>query len=190
MNDEKFNHTYRIASARAPWHDYNGGAYFITICTQNHEHFFGEIENGEMHLSAVGRHADECIGRITEHHPYAQIPLYVVMPNHIHLIVIIDGDGSGVETVHAPSLRQGTDDGKNQVMQKISHQKNKLSITIGNFKSAVTRYANQNGMPFAWQTRFHDRIVRDQNEMNRIAEYIENNVAKWDLDRYCDTELL
>ena len=65
-----------------------------------------------------------------------------------------------------------------------------LSVVIRLFKQSVTRYANQNGMPFAWQTRFHDRIVRDQNEMNRIAEYIENNVAKWDLDRYCDTDLL
>ncbi|MBR6310376.1 MAG: transposase [Paludibacteraceae bacterium] len=189
MNDEKFNHTYRIASARAPWHDYNGGAYFITICTQNHEHFFGEIENGEMHLSAVGRHADECIGRIAEHHPYAQIPLYVVMPNHIHLIVIIDGDEtprnkrntdrngrSGVETFHETSLR-------GKPIEYATQMQSWLSVVIRLFKQSVTRYANQNGMPFAWQTRFHDRIVRDQNEMNRIVEYIENNVAKWELEQ-------
>lgn len=58
-----------------------------------------------------------------------------------------------------------------------------LSVVIGGLKSAVTRYARANNISFAWQTRFHDRIVRDQYELNRIAEYIENNIARWAFDK-------
>ena len=52
----------------------------------------------------------------------------------------------------------------------------------GDGNAAVTRFARENGIPFGWQSRYHDRIVRSQNEMNRIAEYIEQNPAKWELD--------
>ena len=67
-------------------------------------------------------------------------------------------------------------------MQNISKKRGLLSTTIGGLKRAVTRFANQNNIPFAWQTRFHDYIVRNQNEMNHIADYIENNVAQWEAD--------
>ena len=90
------------------------------------------------------------------------------------------------ETVHAPSLQP--DRWKNDVvdeqMQLISRHKNRLAVAIGNMKSAVTHYANQTNQDFAWQTRFYDRIVRDQPEMNRIATYIENNVANWHDDEF------
>ena len=69
-------------------------------------------------------------------------------------------------------------------MQFISKQKKRLPVAIGNMKSAVTHFANQNGLYFAWQPRFYDRIVRDQPEMNRIASYIQNNVANWKDDEF------
>ena len=107
MPAEKFKNKYRISTARAPWHNYNGGWYFVTICTACREHFFGEIvrtHGGENHiqLSETGRYAGECIREIHSHNPYAVIPLYVVMPNHVHLIVAIDGKmqhGRGIHTV-------------------------------------------------------------------------------------------
>lgn len=64
-------------------------------------------------------------------------------------------------------------------MQDIANKQNKLSTMIGGFKQSVTRFARTTQPCFAWQTRYYDRIIRDQNEMNRIANYIENNVAKW-----------
>lgn len=227
MSDDKFQDKYRIDTARAWWHDYDGGAYFITICTKNREHFFGEIENGKMVLSEIGEYTRQCIEQIPQHNPYAEIPLYVIMPNHLHLIVLI------VETVHAPSPNTQNNISKtvhtpshdtpktfsetvdapshgnrnendtfetvrapslqpnrwkqnvvDEEMQFISKQKHKLSVAIGNMKSAVTRYANQTPDYFAWQTRFHDRIIRDQPEMNRIATYIQNNVANWEDDEF------
>ena len=91
MLDEKFMNKYRIASARAQWHEYNGGEYFVTICTHGREHYFGEISGGQMNLSEIGNYANAVIQKIPTHNHYAEIPLYVIMPNHIHLIVIIDG---------------------------------------------------------------------------------------------------
>ena len=197
MSDDKFKDKYRIDTARAWWHDYDGGAYFITICTKDREHYFGEIEDGEMVLSEIGEYTCQCIKQISQHNPYAEIPLYVIMPNHLHLIVFIvetvhapspqtQNEIDVSETVHAPSLQPNRwkNDIVDEEMQFISKQKKRLSVAIGNMKSAVTHFANQNTIDFAWQTRFYDRIVRDQPEMNRIATYIENNVANWEDDEF------
>ena len=90
MKTDKFQNKYRIPSARANWHDYNGGEYFITICTAQRMHYFGEIDNGKMKLNAIGHKLEELIGEIKIHNPYCEIPLYQIMPNHVHLIVCID----------------------------------------------------------------------------------------------------
>ncbi len=210
MLDERFMNKYRIASARAQWHGYDGGEYFVTICTKDRVHYFGEIYNGKtrdgandmktepkMHLSEIGKFADATIQRISEHNPYAAIPAYVIMPNHVHLIVVIDAEkvetvhAGIVETVHAPSLQhhRWKNDIVDDKMQLVSHRKNKLSVVVGGLKSAVTKYANENGIPFEWQSRFHDRIIRNTEEMNEIAKYIEENVAKWQYDEFYEKSL-
>ena len=119
MPVEKFHNKYRIGTKRASWHDYNGGEYFITICTKDRKHYFGEIVDGEMQLSAVGKYTDECVQKISEHNPYAQIPQYVIMPDHIHLIVIISGD----DCRNAPwrVSTNGTADGKNKKFKSIEY---------------------------------------------------------------------
>ncbi|MBQ4474758.1 MAG: hypothetical protein II935_01065, partial [Bacteroidales bacterium] len=81
-------------------------------------------------------------------------------------------------------------DGKNKTMQKMANDKGRLSITMGGFKQSVTRFARQNDIPFQWQSRFYDHIIRDQNEMNQIAEYIENNVAEWESDNQSQNQRL
>ena len=74
--------------------------------------------------------------------------------------------------------------GKNEMMQTIANKQGRLSTAIGGFKQSVTRFANENALDFAWQPRFHDHIIRDNSEMNRIASYIENNVANWVDDEF------
>ena len=203
MADEKFQNRYRIPSARAKWHDYNGGAYFITICTAHHRHYFGFIENDQMHYSEIGQYAFDNLQNIQTHYPYAEIPLFQVMPNHLHAVVFIDGDipvqtrratsppddttqsvltrrDSDVQTWRAASLPDG------EKMQKIAKKQGLLSVCMGGLKSAVTKYAHTNNIDFAWQARFHDHIIRDTDEMNRIADYIENNVANWKSDCFYD----
>ena len=87
MDDEKFRNQYRIPSARATWHNYNGGTYFVTICTQNREQHFGKIvydqnDEAQMDYTEMGQYANEQFKTIPDHYPYAEIQLWVVMPNH------------------------------------------------------------------------------------------------------------
>ena len=178
MSDDKFQHKYRIESARASWHDYDGGSYFTTICTKDREHYFGEIVDGEMVLSDIGKYTQQCIEEITQHNPYAEIPQFVIMPNHVHQIVIITAP-NGRDVPWRVSTT-----GKNETMQNIANKQGRLSTAIGGFKQSITRFANEKQIDFAWQPRFHDHIIRDTSELNRIADYIENNVANWVDDEF------
>lgn len=191
---DKFKNTYRIPSARAGWHDYKGGMYFVTVCTAGMERYFSKICNDEMHLSEIGVIAQQNIEQVHTHYPYAQIPMYVIMPNHIHAIVCIDDDTANNYSKNvaicrdvARNVSTGTGTGKtvkNEKMSQISPQRGSLATVIRGIKSATTRYANTNGIKFAWQSRFHDHIIRDSEECNRIAEYIENNIIKWNDDEF------
>ena len=186
MLDEGFQNHYRIPSARAKWHDYNGGMYFVTVCTQNREHYFGEIQNGVMRLSEIGKYANEQFQNVKNHYPYAEIPLWVLMPNHLHAIIVINRklipyDRRSVETGRAPSL-QGK--GRTISLREIEQTKGWLSVVVGGLKSSITKFARHHNLSFAWQPRFHDHIIRGNEDMNKIADYIENNVARWEYDRF------
>jgi putative transposase len=220
---DKFKNKYRIPSARAPWWDYGwAGAYFITICTQNREHYFGEIHNGVMRLSHLGVLADVLWHEIPHHFKNVELGAFVVMPNHIHGILILHHDHTRemnkseniannennnmndipdmndipVETRHALSLREipeirqtnennVTNQSKKSIAQKRfqNQGKNTISSIIGSYKSAVTKYANRLGLPNGWQSRFHDHIIRNDAEYQRISKYIQNNPKNWQYDK-------
>ena len=172
----KFQNKYRIPTARAQWHEYDGGIYFVTICTAGRSHLFGEIADLQMQLSDIGRIAYDNFANVTIHYPYAEIPLFTVMPNHIHAIVIINGnDGNGRDAINRVSTTSTTIPRNPMIFRS-------LGTVIRGVKARISHAAHQNCIPFAWQSRFHDRIIRNQEELNRIAEYIENNVTKWDTD--------
>ena len=174
--EDYFQNRFRIPSARASWHNYREGMYFITICAHQQKPYFGRIiprpglEENQLVLTEVGRYVEENLQQITSHYPYAEIPVFVIMPNHLHFIIIIDSADDSNGNV---STGNGC-----QIHMKISPQKGSLSTVIRGFKSAITKYAHERGIAFAWQTRFYDRIVRNQNELNAIVEYIENNLYK------------
>jgi len=187
---DKFKNTYRIPSARHPHWDYRwAGAYFITICTHNRIHYFGEIENGAMQLSQVGVIADIFWYEIPHHAKNVELGAFVVMPNHIHGILILTGDDDdnvdvnvNVETGHALSLPITDKTIAQQRFQNIG--KNSVSSIVGSYKSAVTKHANRLGYEFAWQTRFHDHIIRDKTSFEKISNYIINNPANWQDDQF------
>jgi len=191
---DKYQDKYRIPSARLSSWDYgSNAAYFITICTANREHFFGEIINGKMQLSETGKIANQYWSEIPEHFSFVILDEFVVMPNHIHGIIVIDKPGNndvtiggnGVETLHATSLQKPPPN-KNEQMAGISPKPGSLSTIIRSFKSAVTKYCNENKFPFGWQPRFYDHIIRDNNEFIRIQYYIFNNPENWKEDKLYD----
>jgi REP element-mobilizing transposase RayT len=197
---DKFQNKYRIPSARLQnWNYRWAGAYFITICTQNRKHYFGEIVNGEMQLSPIGAIADVLWHEIKTHSKNVELDAFVVMPNHIHGILILNdmdngkigdnGDnGNNVETLHATSLQstpqptpQPT---KNEFMASISPKSDSVSTIIRSYKSVVTKHAHRLGFEFEWQPRFHDHIIRNQNSFEKIQTYIFENPVKWVDDKF------
>ncbi len=153
-------------SPRADFHDYSGGDYFVTICTNDKRHFFGEIREEEMKFTPIGEYCRDQIDSLSQHYRYVEIPMYVVMPNHVHMIVCID-----VNRTHEPC---------------VPTSRSALSVIIGGLKRSVTLYARKHNMEFRWQGRYHDHIIRNTRDGNNIAEYIENNVLKWSSDCfYC-----
>lgn len=191
---EKFQNKYRIPSARAPFWDYRwAGAYFITICTHNREHYFGEIENGKMNLTPIGEITQEEWTKTPDIRPDMNLKLgeFVVMPNHFHGILIIgdneynggDGDnggnGNGRDAMHCVSTPTPT-----ETTNQFGPQRKNIASIIRGFKSSVTKNARIINHPdFAWQPRFYDHIIRDDKSFDAISNYIINNPITWDKDK-------
>ena len=179
---DKYKNKYRIASARLQHWDYRwSGVYFITICTQNREHFFGEIVDGKMQWSHVGIIADVLWHQIPHHANNVELGKFVVMPNHIHGVLIIRGD-------EREQSMEKSDGQINEQMSKISPKSNSISAIIRSYKSAVTKHANRLGLAFRWQARFHDHIIRDEQSYQNISNYIENNPANWQGDKFHNSD--
>lgn len=167
-------------SIRLQGYDYSrAGAYFITICTQNRECLFGNIIVGatprgcpEMALTHAGTMIQTIWDEIPFHYTGTEIDEFIVMPNHIHGIIVIMGQPRGV----APTRNTGT----------LS-----LGDIVHRFKTMTTkRYADgvkQSGWPTfpgkLWQQNYWEHIIRNQMELNRIRKYVHDNPTQWDLDR-------
>ena len=189
-------------SPRARWHDYTGADYFVTFCTKKRELYFGDVVDGKMELSEIGKWALTQIEQtVVIRQNDVEIPMYVVMPNHIHLIVVFNGvspcrdaSNASASNVSVSNASVSNASGLEIIKPNISDargaslqfgpQSGNLSSVVRGIKSAVTKYAIEHDIPFAWQSRYHDHIIRNQMEMNRIADYIENNSLRWELDRF------
>lgn len=159
--------------------DYSwNGAYFITICTHCKNHYFGNVIQGEMHLSEIGLVAKTCWEGIREHAIDVELGSFVIMPNHIHGILILHGNPYHLrENNNLTGLTPGQKRLRNQ-------GKNTVSSIIGSFKSAVSKHVHQLDYDFGWQKRFYDSIIRNDDAYRRITAYIINNPRKWGNDMF------
>ena len=234
------NNLHYNGTIRADWWNYYEGIYFITMTVKNRIHAFGEIHRNSqtsqnnMIFSKLGQFVNDEIPKIMDHYPYVFVPSWVVMPDHVHLIIMIDIRGKtwkdgiskdgiskdalsnqcennnpceilnpcGCVSRHAPTINDCGDDSisndcgdapimpdeypmdnipneKSKYMSAIAPKCGSLGLIIGRFKGAVTKYANDNHIPFRWQSRFYDSIIFDQAGFERVRRYINNNVANW-----------
>jgi len=187
---DKYQNKYRIASARLQNWDYGwNAAYFITICTQNRKCYLGDVVETcrdvkfcvyteyNVSLSEIGEIARQYWLGIPRHYPFVQLGEFVVMPNHIHGILIIDKPDGGrdaiVETQDFAS--QPTQPPQN----RFGPQSQNISSIIRGYKSGVKKYTTMNKIDFAWQSRFYDHIIRNAESYNKIQNYINNNPINW-----------
>ena len=171
-------------SPRARFLDYESGEYFITICTKKWKHYLGEINDKEMKLSEIGKYVDKQLSDSTNLCKYATILLYVVMPNHIHFVVLIP------ENNIRGSVEERTPTCQRHVPTTPSNQRRipTLSKYVASLKGAVTKYAKSIGVEFEWQSRFHDHLIRGSRDRNNISNYILNNVTKWQQDCFYNSD--
>ncbi len=164
-------------SIRLQGYDYSQvGGYFVTIVTWHRECLFGVVVNGEIMLNRRGQIADECWQDISNHFPYVELGSYIIMPNHMHGIIVINDDRRGtmdVGATHASPLQtrpRGVLPGS-------------LGAIIGSYKSAVTkrigREMNETGI---WQRNYYEHIIRDDKDLRNKTEYILANPQLWEED--------
>ncbi len=171
---------------RLPGYDYSeNGYYFITICTKDRENYFSEITNNTMNLSQIGKIVNKFWTQIPNHFPVIKINKYCVMPNHIHGILNINDLFSSVGTHHDAFLQNNNNLIKNKIdfSQLANKSTQTISLAIKLFKSSVKQYCNKNNLNFFWQSRFHDRIIRNEREYFAIKRYIQDNPKNWEKDR-------
>lgn len=172
LQEKKISMQYHRKSIRLPDYDYSDfGHYFVTICAQYWKFDFGIINNNKIQLTQIGRIAEQYWLKVPEHFKNAKLDEFIVMPNHIHGIVVIDCRGL---TCQAPTQRRF---GKPQPRS--------LSRIIGSYKAAVTKQCNKNINTnyFRWQCNYYERIIRNNAELNKIRNYIKNNLINWEADR-------
>ncbi|HEY9772000.1 MAG TPA: transposase [Coleofasciculaceae cyanobacterium] len=159
------------------------GYYFVTICTFEKQGFFGNITHGKMQLSTVGKIAQQYWSEIPQHSKHTYLDEFIIMPNHVHGIIIIDNPDNSRRVVpwnDPPDVERDL----SQTMSKLSPKSGTLSVIIRSYKSSVTRWCRQNGdIVFQWQSRFYENIIRDEKSLNNIRRYIINNPAKWTKDK-------
>ena len=169
-----FKNHFRIESARLKTWDYRNSAwYFVTINTKNNLEYFGKVKNGKVELNEIGKIAMKYWLEIPDHFPYVDLDYYIIMPNHIH----------GVTILNSKDVACNVSTNSNNVYSDISPKKCSLSSVIRSYKSAVTKWCNKSKIHFEWQPRFFDRIIRNEKELYNIRKYIQQNPLKWNLEK-------
>jgi REP element-mobilizing transposase RayT len=168
-------------SIRLKGYDYTQpGAYFVTICTQDRACLFGEVVDGQMRLNEFGEIVRECWLAIPDHFSHTVLDEFVIMPNHVHGIISIVDASTDVTVVvgatHASPLR----------IRPRGPERKSIGAIVGSFKSATTKRINgprgTPGVP-VWQRNYYEHIIRNQESLNRIRQYILDNPQRWSSDR-------
>ena len=183
---DKYKGKYRNESARHPTWDYaNAGLYFITICTRDRKHFFGEINLGKMELSDIGKIAEQEWLKTFEMRPDMNLWMgkFVVMPDHFHAVI---GIGENEFNTHGRGALHCDPTGQTQNTSrpnKFGPQSKNLASIIRGFKIGVTTNARKTNPDFAWQPLYHDHIIRNEKSHLAISNYIENNILNWNKNK-------
>jgi REP element-mobilizing transposase RayT len=136
----------------------NYGYYFITICVNNRKEYFGNVNSGKVELNKYGKIIEKYLLSLPEKFTVCNIDYYVIMPNHIHFILVLDNSKT--------------------------EKKFSVSDIVRFFKSITTIELHKEGFEnFKWQRSYYDRIIRDEKELYLIRRYIEQNPLRWELER-------
>ena len=179
MKENLYQNRYRIPSTRLPEWDYSLGEYFITICTKDKENYFGNVVDWKMQLNELWKIVEDEILNTSKFRTNVIADEFIVMPNHIHLILFIE------HINRRDGLQPSNSDVCNAFLQdnKFWPQKNNLATIIRWLKWSITSQIQKIDKNFSRQTRFFEHIIRNEKELDTIREYIQNNPFKWELEK-------
>lgn len=146
-------------SIRLKGYDYSqAGAYFITICSFQRACILGQVEAGQMKLSEIGAAIQRVWENLPNHYTHLLVDAFVIMPNHIHGLLVLGANPSNAKRHDIPMI-------------------------VGSFKSFSAREAHQIEQNIqVWQRNYYEHIVREDDELNAIRQYIVSNPLQWDKD--------
>jgi len=162
--------------------DYSGeSAYFVTICTRNREYLFGDVVNGKMRLNELGRMVQTDWDGLSDRFPTIEFDAFVVMPNHVHGILVLVGAGPVLSLVEGLALPLGgaassAPTGSASILGKVVRAFKSISA-IG-----VNRLLSRSGQSLR-QRSYYEHVIRTEESLSRIREYIATNPLRWQLDR-------
>lgn len=193
--DPKIHHR---KSFRLKGYDYSlNGAYFITICVQDMKCVFGKIIDGKMVFNELGKIAEEYWKKIGELHDFVDLSAFVIMPNHVHGIIVINHDDGdvGASHRHAQDMVSHSSNAysynSNRVspwetptrIRTIQLPKKGIPSLMNHYKGAVKKWANKNHHEyFSWQRNYHEHIIRNEQSFEKIHDYIVHNPKSWHQD--------
>ena len=156
---------------RLTGYDYSGsGTYFLTLCSKRKQHLFshivgrGILDAPELQLTECGKCIDETLTYLAEHNESIDVEKYVIMPNHVHLLVSVGGGNGGASGMPRPTM----------------------NALIPKFVSSLKRFTNKQCGAELWQNGYYDHIIRDENDYLSRWRYIDENPLKWTQDEYFD----
>jgi REP element-mobilizing transposase RayT len=170
-------------SPRLRNYDYSlAGAYFVTICAHQRAFLFGTIQSDEMRLNPLGEIAASCWLALPDHFPHLELDAWVIMPNHMHgILVIWDQDD-----LHDGGGLDGDEWGEEASGRAVARPYT-LGMIINAYKGAVTHRVREHheDAPFKiWQGRYHDHIIRNERGLNTIRDYVQTNPLRWTQDTF------
>jgi len=165
---------------RLKGYDYSqAGAYFVTICVHGRKCLFGDVIMSEMKVNELGRIVQAAWDDLPVHYPHVAMGAFVVMPNHVHGVVVLRGDD---ERVGAGFVRAGLKPAPTATARTSAGVRHGLPEVVRGFKTFSARRINEfrktAGVP-VWQRNYYEHVIRDEADYNRIAEYIGNNPRQW-----------
>jgi REP element-mobilizing transposase RayT len=177
---------FREVTSRYAGRDYSlTGKYFVTICTAGTKEWFANVINSKMYLSEIGHISSHMWYEIPVHFPFIGLDAFVVMPNHIHGIIVINRfiRTPIVGALHATPLPpHDATHLVNKTISSISPKSGSLSVVVRSYKSAVTKHAHKFDTNFSWQPGYYDTIICTTGQLSRIRKYISDNAQNWDFD--------
>ena len=175
-------------SIRLKGYDYDqAGAYFVTICTRGRECLLGEVTDGQVQLSECGTIVQQVWQDLPNHYPHVQPDAWVIMPNHVHGIIILT-DSAVADPVVATLVGAGLRPAPTGPAPTTGPpRRHGLPEVVRALKSFSARRINQlRSTPGTrvWQRNYYEHIVRSERALDAIREYVHHNPVRWELDRY------